>query len=167
MSCAVAVGVVLWDISMIAVATGAVAVTVVSAAVAAKREHDLLRKLAAEEIPTVVLDEESLKQHKLHERLEAANVAQEFEGADVIMETQKGEIIGFKQQEDGSYKLAAKYGVEGVQEWGGTNEQIEERLKQQYAYVKVKKEVAKRGYAVVEEEILEDNSIRVLVRRWD
>ena len=163
LSCAVAVGVALWDLSLLAVAAGAVTVAVVGAAIA---DHRLMKRLEAEEIPTVVLDEESLKRHKLHERLQADQVASEFVGADVLMETAKGEVLGFQMQADGSYRLTAKHGADGVAEFAGTNEEVEQKLKQQYAYMKVKKEVEQRGYSVVEEEVLEDNSIRVLVRRW-
>ncbi len=184
MSCAVGVGVAVTDVATVGTALSATGVIIVGAVVAAgvtgaviagvaahqaleqKKLDGLLKRMAQEEISTVVLDREGLKQHKVHERLSAANVAEEFEHSDVIMETAKGEIIGFAQQDDGSYTLNAKYGADGVEEWTGSNEQIEQRIKQQYAYVKVKQEAEKRGYTVVEEEILEDNTIRVHVRGW-
>jgi hypothetical protein len=40
------------------------------------------------------------------------------------------------------------------------------RLTRAYAYHKVKKEADRRGLAVVEEERLEDQTIRLVVRQW-
>lgn len=181
MSTAVAVGTAVMDIGMMGTAVGATCVLVVGAAAVTgavvaglamrqaldERQLDnLLQRMSEEEISTTVLDREGFRKHKIHERLAQAKVASQFEGADVIMETAKGEILGFTQGVDGAYTLSAKYGADGISEWTGTNEEIQQKLTQQYAYMKVKKEVEKRGYAVVEEEILEDNSIRVHVRRW-
>jgi hypothetical protein len=39
-------------------------------------------------------------------------------------------------------------------------------LNQRYAYRKVLSEVRKRGFSVAEDETLEDNSIRLVVRKW-
>lgn len=181
MSCAVGVGVAVVDLGLMGTALGAVTVVVVggvaltAATVAAAKIHEaheqhkmdqLLSRMAEEEITTAVMNREAFRNHIINQRLKQANVASQFEGSDVIMETEKGEVLGFKMMEDGTYTLNAKYGTDGIAEWRGSNEEIEQRLRQQYAYMKVKKEVEKRGYAVVEEEILEDNSIRVHVRRW-
>ena len=180
MSTAVGVGTVVADVGVMGTAVSATAVILIGAAVTGaviaglaarqaleERQLDnLLQRMSEEEIATTVLDREGFRRHKIHERLAQAKVASQFEGSDVIMETAKGEILGFALQDDGGYKLNAKFGADGTSEWTGTNEEIQQKITQQYAYMKVKKEVEKRGYSVVEEEILEDNSIRVHVRRW-
>jgi hypothetical protein len=46
-------------------------------------------------------------------------------------------------------------------------EELSRRVVQKYVYQKLMDEMQKRQFCVVEEEVNEDNSIRMKVRRWE
>lgn len=170
MPCAcVSVGVVAKDLAALGIAAGATIVIVVgtgvalgvsAAALETYRERKLMEDLAAAEIPSVILDREALIRHKLHQRLQQAGVADQFASADVLMETHSGQVFGLNRTDEGGYAVTAKWG-------GPAHTDPSANLAQQYSYVKIKKEFQARGYSVVQEEVLEDRSIRVIVRRWE
>ena len=170
MACsAITVGVVIRDVAVTASAVNATAVLLVtggvvgvvaaSAAFEMVQAKKIANDLAAEAVSSVILNRKAMSQHKLMQRLEKAGVAQAFADADVIMETHGETVIGMKSDGEGGYKVSAR--------WGGPAHVDEtERLVQQYARIKVKREFEARGYQVVEEEELADQTIRVVVRQW-
>jgi hypothetical protein len=73
--------------------------------------------------------------------------------------------IGFRKSPQGNYEVVADWwGVE--MRTGISQVQFVNDLNQRYAYRKVLSEVRKRGFSVAEDETLEDNSIRLVVRKW-
>jgi hypothetical protein len=167
---AVSVGVVIRDVTVAGVAVNAGSVLLVlggvaAGAVVASAAFEMVQAkkiaddLATEAISSVILNRQALSKHKLMQRLERAGVAQAFADADVIMETKAETVIGFRSDGDGGYQVSAK--------WGGPAHLDETaRLTQQYARIKVKREFEARGYQVIAEEELPDQTIRVVVRQW-
>lgn len=73
--------------------------------------------------------------------------------------------IGFRQAADGTYEAVADWW--GVKTYDGVSQQdFMRRVTQRYAYHKVVGEASRHGYSVVEEQSQEDQSIRLVVRRW-
>lgn len=68
--------------------------------------------------------------------------------------------VGFRLNEDGQYELV---GDEDVLKKQGN---FLERLTQRYAYNKVVEEAKKAGFSLLKEEVMEDNSIKVVIRKW-
>lgn len=90
------------------------------------------------------------------------------QSVDFVVKPSQGYAIGFRRQADGNYVIVADW-------WGVSVDQstfrsqmaeIEQAIRQRYAYEKVKKEVESRGMGIVEEEKLEDQTIRLVVRQW-
>ena len=72
--------------------------------------------------------------------------------------------IGLKETEVGYEFVADWWGIE--METGLTQEQVVNKIQQRYAYHKVVKEVQKKGFTL-EEEVEEDEEIKLTVRRWE
>ncbi len=85
--------------------------------------------------------------------------------ADLVIDTGGPYNIGFRKTGKGNYEVVADWwGVEmrtGLSQTKFLNE-----LNQRYAYHKVISEVRKRGFLVAEDETLQDNTIRLVVRKW-
>ena len=85
--------------------------------------------------------------------------------ADLVADLGGPYNIGFRKSSQGNYEVVADWwGVEmrtGISQVKFVND-----LSQRYAYHKVLSEVRKRGFSVAEDETLEDNSIRLVVRKW-
>ncbi|HWP34602.1 MAG TPA: DUF1257 domain-containing protein [Thermodesulfobacteriota bacterium] len=73
--------------------------------------------------------------------------------------------IGFRRGADGTYDAVADWW--GVRTYEGVSQsEFMRRVTQRYAYHKVLSEARRRGYALVEEEVQPDQSIRLVVRKW-
>ncbi|HWP49798.1 MAG TPA: DUF1257 domain-containing protein [Candidatus Limnocylindrales bacterium] len=68
--------------------------------------------------------------------------------------------VGFRINDQGQYEMV---GDEEVLKKQGN---FLDRLTQRYAYNKVVKEAKKAGFSFIKEEVMEDNSIRVVIRKW-
>lgn len=68
--------------------------------------------------------------------------------------------VGFRINDLGQYELV---GDEDVLKKQGN---FVEKLTQRYAYNKVIKEAQKAGFSLIKEEVMEDNSIKVVIRKW-
>jgi len=81
--------------------------------------------------------------------------------ADIVAGTRnKGYDIGFRS-ENGAYGLVADwYGIKDIDKDSLTN-----RLSQRYAYHAVKEKLEEKGFSFVEEEVTEENTIHLRVRR--
>jgi len=82
-------------------------------------------------------------------------LAPQLEQADILVEREDGQLVGLKQDQTWEYKVMP-----------GSAAQDEGHLKQQYAAIKVKQEAQQKGYNVVEEQVMPDQSIRLVLRRW-
>jgi hypothetical protein len=72
--------------------------------------------------------------------------------------------VGIKQTTTGFELVADWWGVETTR--GVTEQEFVNQLQQRYAYHKVVKEVKKRGFTLETEEIKNDNTLQLTVRRW-
>lgn len=68
--------------------------------------------------------------------------------------------VGFRINDLGQYELV---GDEDVLRKQGD---FVEKLTQRYAYNKVVKEAKKAGFSLIQEEVMEDHSIKVVIRKW-
>lgn len=68
--------------------------------------------------------------------------------------------VGFRHTPSAGYELVAEEEV--LEE----HQRFFTQLRQQYAYRKVLKDAGQAGYTVVKEEASDDNSIRLVVRKW-
>jgi hypothetical protein len=85
--------------------------------------------------------------------------------ADLVIDTGGPYNIGFRQTGQGSYEVVADWwGIE--MRTGLSQSKFLNDLNQRYAYHKVISEVRKRGFSVAEDETLQDNTIRLVVRKW-
>ncbi|MGG6293414.1 DUF1257 domain-containing protein [Leptolyngbya sp. AN02str] len=83
--------------------------------------------------------------------------------AEVVIEQDNGYDIGFSWN-DGEYALVAdlQYWQQPLSVEGFLN-----RVNQRYAYHAVKKETARQGFQVSEEQRQQDGSIRLVLNRWN
>ncbi len=73
--------------------------------------------------------------------------------------------IGVVQNADGTYTLVADWwGVETTT--GVTQEEFVTRLNQKYQYHNVMEACEAKGYTLEEEEVEEDGTVKLYVRRW-
>ena len=84
--------------------------------------------------------------------------------ADLVIRASKSYDIGVNVTADGYEFVADWWGVETTR--GVTQEEFVKSVTQRYAYHKVMSEVAKQGYSVETDEVTEDKTISITVRRW-
>ncbi len=81
---------------------------------------------------------------------------------DFSLEIESSNNIGFLKTSNGSFDIITDWwGVNGINK----NEFIR-NVKQKYSLEIIKREMAKKGYNIVEEKSLEDKSIKIVVRKW-
>ena len=81
---------------------------------------------------------------------------------DFVIKLESSYNIGFALTEDGSYEIIADW-------WGVEDHDKEEftrKVVQNYAMELIRVEMNKKGFNVVEQKTLEDNSIKLIVRKW-
>lgn len=87
--------------------------------------------------------------------------------SDLRISTNQGYDIGLSRNDKGAYEVAAHWtqqpGRTRIQE---LREDIENTIRQKYAYEKVRRELAKKGFTISEEEVRADNTIKLVVRKW-
>lgn len=81
--------------------------------------------------------------------------------------TRSGVTVTFSRDARGKALLLVTGTGQGQEELRALGEELSQRVVQQYVYQKLMDEMRKRGFNVVEEEVNEDRSIRLKVRRWD
>lgn len=87
------------------------------------------------------------------------------ENADLVVNTGSPYGIGFIKNEDGLYEMVADWW--GVQSRTGISQRrFMDRIHQRYAYHKVLTEVRRKGFTVAQEETTADNTIKLVVRKW-
>jgi hypothetical protein len=84
---------------------------------------------------------------------------------DLVTTDENGRNIGFQKTEKGNYKIIADCA-------GLNSEQLKrqqnfvKQIRQRYSYNTVIKELKQQGYIVAEEEKVQDNTIRLVARKW-
>lgn len=88
-------------------------------------------------------------------------------GSDVIIHTDRGYDIGLRRNAKGAYDVVTHWSKQpGKAQIQQVQSDIQSLIKQKYAYEKVKRELAKKGFLISNEEVQADNSIRVVARKW-
>jgi hypothetical protein len=108
---------------------------------------------------------------------QAKPIRLEIERSEVVMDqlgrdqhmtvTRSGVTVTFSRDARGKALLCVTGTGQGQEELRALGEELSQRVVQQYVYQKLMDEMRKRGFNVVEEEVNEDRSIRLKVRRWD
>lgn len=86
------------------------------------------------------------------------------ETAELSIHASKQYDVGVKATANGYEFVADWWGVESGR--GITQEQFVKQVTQRYAYHKVLSEVAKQGFTIETDEVSEDKTISLTVRRW-
>ena len=86
------------------------------------------------------------------------------ETAELSIHASKQYDVGVKATANGYEFVADWWGVETGR--GITQEQFVKQVTQRYAYHKVLSEVAKQGFTIETDEVSEDKTISLTVRRW-
>ena len=99
-----------------------------------------------------------------------------FEGiqsVDIAVQMVRGYDVGFLRNSQGSYDgVADGWGVKDtkkeffVDDLKKQLEEVENRIKRQYALKTIEEETRKKGFNMVEKVEEKDGSIRIVVRRW-
>lgn len=88
-------------------------------------------------------------------------------GSDVVIHTDRGYNIGLRRNETGAYDVMAQWQTApGHEQIQTARSDIEGRIRQKYAYEKVRRELAKKGFVIASEETTPDEAIRIVARRW-
>jgi hypothetical protein len=86
------------------------------------------------------------------------------ETAELSIHASKRYDVGVKATTTGYEFVSDWWGVETTR--GVTQEEFVRTVTQRYAYHKVLSEVAKRGYTIETDEVAEDQTISITVRKW-
>ena len=81
---------------------------------------------------------------------------------DILVKLNSSYDIGFARNKDGSYSIIADW-------WGVTivkKESFTRMVNQNYSINMIRREMKKKGYKIVEQKDLENDSIKVVVRKW-
>lgn len=92
--------------------------------------------------------------------------ATQFQNCNAVFTTKGGVDVGMICAEDGTFSLVCDEqqlaNVEGISKL-----ELQSQLSQKYSQKKVTEELAKHGFTIVEQETLEDNTVKIRVRRWN
>lgn len=84
---------------------------------------------------------------------------------DVVVTDHCGKQIGFEKTESGVYRLIADSRGLDKNQLKKQKEFIN-KIRQRYAYNKITDELKKQGYIIAEEEKVQNNTIRLVARKW-
>ena len=91
----------------------------------------------------------------------------EMHDSEVVIRTDDGYDLGLRRNKQGGFDLVTHWSQQpGKVEIQRIREDLEAQIKQKYAYEKVKRELAKKGFVVSSEEVQPDNTIRLVARKW-
>ncbi len=84
---------------------------------------------------------------------------------DLVLKDENGNNVGFEKTAKGDYKVIADTrGLNASQL--KQQQQFIHRIRQRYAYNSVTQELKKQGYVIAEEEKIQNNTIRLVARKW-
>ncbi|MFZ4736666.1 MAG: DUF1257 domain-containing protein [Bradymonadia bacterium] len=86
------------------------------------------------------------------------------ERAELCVRASKSYDIGVKKTVDGYEFVSDWWGVETTR--GVTQEEFVKTVTQRYAYHQVLSEVARQGYTIETDEVQQDQTISITVRKW-
>jgi hypothetical protein len=84
---------------------------------------------------------------------------------DLVLKDENGKNIGFQKSKEGNYQI--------ISDTSGLNnsqilkqQEFIKKIRQRYSYNKVLDELKKQGYVIAEEEKVQNNTIRLVARKW-
>lgn len=81
--------------------------------------------------------------------------------------TEENYSLGVRQNSNGSYDIVSHWEkTPGKAQIESVRADVEAKIRQKYAYEKVKQELAKKGFTIATEEVQKDNTIRLVARKW-
>lgn len=84
---------------------------------------------------------------------------------DVVVTDPYGKQIGFEKTDSGNYRVIAdSKGLDKIQL--KKQKEFINKIRQRYAYNKITDELKKQGFIIVEEEKIQNNTIRLVARKW-
>ena len=84
---------------------------------------------------------------------------------DVVIKDPHGRAIGLKKTKQGKYEFIAD--CQGLTDQQRTQQKkFINTIKQKYAYNKVLSQLKQQGYIIAQEEKVQNNTIRVVARKW-
>lgn len=84
---------------------------------------------------------------------------------DLVVKDEFGKDIGFEKTEEGNYRIIAdNTGLNKVQL--KKQQDFINKIRQKYSYNKVVDELKRQGYIIAEEEKVQNNTIRLIARKW-
>lgn len=84
---------------------------------------------------------------------------------DILIKDQFGKDIGFEKTKKGSYAIISDTtGLTPAQ--AKKQQEFVKKIRQRYAYNKITDELKKQGYIIAEEEKVQNNTIRLVARKW-
>lgn len=172
MSCGIELGFLLADLAIFLIATHAKGVAVrrtEAESHGSTVDHasaELIRAAVREALDSEEAFSESAAE-EIHRMLNEGGAGPDFGDAEVLVRAENDDILGLKRDSQGIYQVVAKWRPSVADRLRVDSSGVDQKYRQRYAYLKVKKEAEKLGYQVAEEEILPDQSIRVRVRRWE
>jgi len=84
---------------------------------------------------------------------------------DLVVQDTNGKDIGFEKTEQGNYRIIAdSSGLSNAQL--KTQQDFIKKIRQRYAYNKITEDLKKQGYVIAEEEKVQNNTIRLVARKW-
>lgn len=84
---------------------------------------------------------------------------------DLVVKDGNGKEIGFEKAETGEYKIISDCADLTKAQLKKQSDFIK-KIKQRYAYNTVVDKLKKEGYVIAEEEKVQNNSIRIVARKW-
>ncbi len=86
-----------------------------------------------------------------------------IENVNMLITDSFGLKMGLQKQKNGQYRVitSASSHQQLLQQ-----KKIANRIKQRYAYNRIKEELQSKGYSIVEEKKADDNTIRLVARHW-
>lgn len=88
-------------------------------------------------------------------------------GGSILIHTNEGYDVGLKKNLRGAYDVVIHWDQSPDKIYvKQVREDIEAKIKQKYAYEKVRRELAKNGFMISQEETQPDESIRLVARKW-
>ena len=84
---------------------------------------------------------------------------------DLVTTDENGRKIGFQKTAKGDYRIIADCAGLNSEQLKKQNNFIKQ-IRQRYSYNKVLEELKKQGYIISEEEKVQNNTIRLVARKW-
>lgn len=84
---------------------------------------------------------------------------------DIVLKDENGKDIGFEKTKSGDYKIIADCSGLNKSQLKKQQDFIKS-IRQKYAYNTVVEKLKKEGYVIAEEEKIQNNTIRLVARKW-